>query len=121
MIVARGRENKIFLDKNEGYLVFCKKKMAMEEKMPIVTLKTKGQMTLPKEVRREMDLKPSEKMMISVEGNLIIIRPLKGSILDIGGSIPISESLKPIGFKKVRKEVWKHIGQKAAVSRDKDK
>ena len=95
-------------------------KIVMEEIMPVVTLKAKGQMTLPKEVRREMDLKPSEKMVVSVEGNLIVIRPLKGTILDIGGSIPISESLKPISFKKVRKEVQRHIAQKAAGSRSND-
>lgn len=89
--------------------------------MPIVTLKTKGQMTLPKEVRRELDLKPSEKLVVSVEGNLVVIKPLKGTILDLGGSIPISDSLKPIAFKKVREKVQRHIAQKAAGSRNKDK
>ncbi len=37
--------------------------------MPIALLTSKGQMTIPKEVRRALNLKPSEKMVIVVEGD----------------------------------------------------
>ncbi len=77
--------------------------------MPISTLSSKGQMTIPKEVRQALNLKPSEKMVIFVEGNQAIIKPLKGNLLDIGGSIPIPEKEKPISFKKVREEVRKRV------------
>lgn len=83
--------------------------------MPIAILTSKGQVTIPKEVRNALSLKPSEKVIIVVEGNQAIIRPLRGNILDIGGSIKIKE--RPIDFHKVREEVKKRVAKKAATGR----
>jgi AbrB family looped-hinge helix DNA binding protein len=44
-------------------------------------------MTIPKEVRKALNLRPSEKVIIVVEGNRAILQPLKGNLLDIGGSV----------------------------------
>ncbi|MEK7279772.1 MAG: AbrB/MazE/SpoVT family DNA-binding domain-containing protein [Nitrospirota bacterium] len=82
--------------------------------MPIAVLTSKGQMTIPKEIRRALNLKPSEKVIIVVEGNQAIIKPLRGNILDIGGSIRISDAEKPIDFHKVREEVKKRVTKKVA-------
>ena len=46
--------------------------------MPLVKLTSKGQMTIPKEVRNALNLKPSEKAIIVVEGDQAIIKPLNG-------------------------------------------
>ncbi len=81
--------------------------------MPIALLTSKGQMTIPKEVRKALNLKPSEKMVIVVEGDQAIIRPLRGSILDIGGTIEIGGREKPIHFRKVRERVRKEVGKGA--------
>ena len=81
--------------------------------MPISILTSKGQMTVPKEVRKALNLKPSEKVIIVVEGNQAVIKPLKGNILDIGGSIKISDKEKPVNFPKVREEVKRRIAKKA--------
>ena len=81
--------------------------------MPIAILTSKGQMTVPKEVRKALNLKPSEKVMIVVEGNQAVIKPLKGNLLDIGGSIKISDKEKPVNFPKVREEVKRRIAKKA--------
>lgn len=85
--------------------------------MPVAVLTSKGQMTVPKEVRKALNLKPSEKVVIVVEGDHAIIKPLKGNILDIGGSIKLSGKEKPIDFHKVREEVKKKIAKKAATDR----
>ena len=82
--------------------------------MPISTLTPKGQMTIPKEIRKALNLRPSEKVVIVVEGNQAIIKPLKGNLLDIGGSVKIAEKEKPIDFKKVRGEVKRRIGKRIA-------
>ena len=37
--------------------------------MPIAILTSKGQMTIPKEVRNALNLKASERVMIFVEGD----------------------------------------------------
>jgi AbrB family looped-hinge helix DNA binding protein len=86
-----------------------------EDKMPISVLTSKGQMTIPKEVRRALNLQPSEKVIIVVEGNQAIIQPLKGNLLDIGGSVKITDREKPINFKKVRGKVKKRVAKKAVT------
>jgi AbrB family looped-hinge helix DNA binding protein len=85
--------------------------------MPIVVLTPKGQMTIPKEIRKALNLRPSEKVIIVVEGNQAIIKPLRGNLLDIGGSVRITEREKPIDFKKVRGEVKRRIGKRIAGKR----
>jgi antitoxin PrlF len=83
--------------------------------MPISVLTSKGQMTIPKEVRKALNLQPSGKVIIVVEGNRAIIQPLKGNLLDIGGSVKITDREKPIDFKKVREEVKKRVAKKIAT------
>ena len=83
--------------------------------MPVAVLTSKGQMTIPKEVRKALNLKPSERVIITVEGNQAVIKPLRGNILDIGGSIKISEKGKPADFHQVREEVKKRVARKAAT------
>jgi AbrB family looped-hinge helix DNA binding protein len=83
--------------------------------MPISVLSSKGQMTIPKEVRKALNLRPSEKVIIVVEGNRAILQPLKGNLLDIGGSVKITGREKPIEFKKVREEVKKRVAKKIAT------
>jgi antitoxin PrlF len=83
--------------------------------MPISVLTSKGQMTIPKEVRKALNLQPSEKVIIVVEGNQAIIQPLKGNLLDIGGSVKITDRERPVDFKKVREEVKKRVARKVAT------
>lgn len=85
--------------------------------MPVAVLTSKGQMTVPKEIRKALNLKPSERVIIVVEGDHAVIKPLKGNILDIGGSIKLLGKGKPIAFHKVREEVKKKIAKKAAAGR----
>ena len=85
--------------------------------MPVAVLTSKGQMTIPKEVRKALNLKPSERVIIVVEGNHAVVKPLKGNILDIGGSIKVSGKEKPVDFHKVREEVKRKIAKRAATGR----
>ena len=48
----------------------------LEDNMPIAVLTSKGQMTIPKEVRKALDLKPSGKVVIVVDGDQAILKPL---------------------------------------------
>lgn len=83
--------------------------------MPVAVLTSKGQMTIPKEVRKALKLKPSEKVIITVEGSQAVIKPLRGNILDIGGSIKVSGKEKPVDFHRVREKVKKRVAKKAAT------
>lgn len=82
--------------------------------MPVAILTSKGQMTIPKEIRMALNLKPSEKVIIAIEGEHAVIKPLRGNILDIGGSITIPDKEKPINFHKLREEFRKDVAEKAA-------
>lgn len=85
--------------------------------MPIALLTSKGQMTIPKEVRKALDLKPSGKVIIVVDGDQAILKPLKGDILDIGGSLQVPAAEKPADFRKVREEVRKKVAKDVAKGR----
>jgi AbrB family looped-hinge helix DNA binding protein len=79
--------------------------------MPIAVMTSKGQMTIPKEVREALNLKPSEKVIVVVEDGQAIIKPIRGNILDIGGSVkPVGG--RPSDFGKIREEVKKKIAGK---------
>ncbi len=80
--------------------------------MPIAVLTSKGQMTIPKEVRKALNLQPSEKVIVVVEGDQAILRPLRGNLLDLGGSVKIPREEKPIEFRKVREEVKRKMAKK---------
>jgi len=82
--------------------------------MPIAVISSKGQMTIPREIRKRLGLKPSAKVVIVVEGDQAIIKPLRGSLLDLGGSIAIPAGEKPIAFARVREEVRKRVAKKTA-------
>jgi AbrB family looped-hinge helix DNA binding protein len=54
--------------------------------MPIATITSKGQMTLPKEVRDGMRLKPRDQVHVTLLANgAAIIRPKNRSIKDLYG------------------------------------
>jgi antitoxin PrlF len=82
--------------------------------MPIVALTSKGQVTIPKQVRKALNLRPSEKVIVVVEGDQAIIKPLRGSLLDLGGSVKIPETEKPVDFRRVREEVKKRVAKRIA-------
>ena len=79
--------------------------------MPITTLTSKGQMTLPRKVREALHLKPSDKLVVLVEKDHAFLYPLKGNILDLGGSVKIPAKEKPINFHRVRYTVGKKLGK----------
>jgi antitoxin PrlF len=85
--------------------------------MPIAILTSKGQMTIPKEVRKALNLKPSEKVIVVVDGNQAIIKPLRGDILDIGGSVAAPGKERPADFEKIRGEVRKAVAGKVGRNR----
>ncbi len=80
--------------------------------MSISVLTSKGQITIPKEVREVLKLKPADKVVITIEKDHAVLKPVHGNILDLGGSIKIPEKDKPIDFKKVRKKVRKAVAKK---------
>jgi AbrB family looped-hinge helix DNA binding protein len=71
--------------------------------MIATTITRKGQVTIPKEIREALGLKERDKMIFVLKGDEIVMRPLRGTILDLRGSVTPKD--QPEDFEKVREEV----------------
>ncbi len=54
----------------------------------VTTLTSKGQVTVPKEVRDKLGLRPHDKIRFSVENGHAVMRKAYPSLQDIVGSLP---------------------------------
>jgi AbrB family looped-hinge helix DNA binding protein len=82
--------------------------------MAVSILTTKGQTTIPKEIRAFLKIEAKDKILYQVENDKVIMRPLKGDILELRGRVKTEE--KPINFGKIRKETKKRIARKIVNS-----
>ena len=80
--------------------------------MPVSVLSKKGQTTIPKDIRKFLNLEPNDKIFYQIEGKRVFIKRLKGNILDLKGSVTAPK--KPIDFQKLRAATKKKIAQKGA-------
>ena len=78
--------------------------------MPISVLTRKWQTTIPKDVRNLLGLKPKDRIFYLIEGERVVLKPLKGNILDLRGSVNTKE--KPIDFKKLRDNTRKKVARR---------
>jgi len=78
--------------------------------MPVSVLTKKWQTTIPKDVRNLLGLKPKDKIFYLIEGERVVLKPLKGNILDLRGSVNTKE--KPIDFQKLRDNTRKKAAQR---------
>jgi AbrB family looped-hinge helix DNA binding protein len=67
----------------------------------------RGQMTVPRAIRRWLNLREGDRVVFIRRGNEIIIQPLTSTLLDLRGSVPVT---KPQDFTAIRQQVVeKHI------------
>ena len=78
--------------------------------MAVSILTTKGQTTIPKEIRAFLKLEAKDKILYQVENDKVVMRPLKGDILDLRGSVKTEKKL--VAFKKIREITKKRIARK---------
>ncbi len=78
-----------------------------------LTLTSRGQITIPQKIRKALHLEANDKITILIKNDTLILKPIKGNILDIGASIKIPGDQKPIDFRKVRKQVIDKIAEEA--------
>jgi AbrB family looped-hinge helix DNA binding protein len=80
--------------------------------MRLSTLTSKGQTTIPKEVREFLHLKPKDKIVYIPDGKRVFLTPIKGTILDLKGVVKRSTE-GPIDFVKLREEVKEKVVKEA--------
>ena len=69
-----------------------------------VRVNPKGQITLPREIRRKLKIKPGDQMAVILDGEQIVFKPFTKTLLDMRGSIKVKGEQN---FDKIRQDVLK--------------
>ena len=69
-----------------------------------VRVSPKGQITLPREIRRKLKIKAGDQMAVILDGEQIVFKPFTKTLLDMRGSIKVKGAQD---FDKIRREVLK--------------
>ena len=80
--------------------------------MSTSTLTRKGQVTIPKAIRDRLGIQEGEKVFFILRGDEVVLRALRGNILELKGSI--KPSAQPEEFEAIRGKVKKAVSTKVA-------
>jgi AbrB family looped-hinge helix DNA binding protein len=78
--------------------------------MIVTKIGRRGQVTLPKTIRRSINLKDGDQIAFILQGERVILQPLTQTLLDLRGSVPVS---KPQDFASIRQQVLADHAEKA--------
>jgi AbrB family looped-hinge helix DNA binding protein len=76
-----------------------------------VRVNPKGQITLPREIRRKLKIKPGDKMAVILDGEQIVFKRFTKTLLDMRGSIKVTGEQD---FDKIRQEALKKRAKRNA-------
>ena len=80
--------------------------------MTTSTLTRKGQVTIPKAIRDRLGIREGEKVFFVLRDDEVVLRALRGNILELKGSI--KPSAHPENFEAIRRKVKKVVSAKVA-------
>lgn len=75
------------------------------------TVGRRGQVTVPRAIRQWLQLREGDRIAFIRRGDEIILQPLARTLLDLRGSVPVSE---PQDFAAVRRQVLQERARKVA-------
>lgn len=78
--------------------------------MTISTIGRRGQMTVPRAIRRLLNLEEGDRVAFIQREDEVVLRPLTKTLLNLRGSIPTTE---PQDFDAIRAQVIQEHAQKA--------
>jgi len=70
--------------------------------MIVTRVGRRGQITIPKTIRRWLNLREGDRLVFIQRGDEVILQPLTRTLLDLRGSVPVSE---PQDFDAIRQQV----------------
>lgn len=73
--------------------------------MSTATLTSKGQTTIPKEVREHLSLRPGDRLEFVLKENLVILRPATRKVTDIKGFL--SKPKRPVSLAEMEAAIRK--------------
>jgi AbrB family looped-hinge helix DNA binding protein len=81
--------------------------------MIIGTVGRRGQMTVPREIRRALNLEEGDRIAFIQRGDEVVLQPLTDTLLDLRGSIPTTG---PQDLAAIRDQVIQEHARKVAQS-----
>ena len=79
--------------------------------MTTIKVGRRGQITIPREIRRSLGLKEGDRIALISEGDRAIIHPITETLLDLRGSVPVNA---PQDFETIRQQVLSDRARKNA-------
>lgn len=70
--------------------------------MITIRIGRRGQITIPREIRRQLGIQEGDTIALIPEGDQAILRPVTKTLLDLRGSVEVSG---PQDFAKIRQQV----------------
>jgi AbrB family looped-hinge helix DNA binding protein len=77
----------------------------------VTTVTSKGQVTIPVEIRRALGLKPHDRVAFALTDGVATVRPAESVVDRLAGSVKWPGG--PIDFKKLRKEFEREMARNA--------
>ncbi|MBI3318113.1 MAG: AbrB/MazE/SpoVT family DNA-binding domain-containing protein [Candidatus Omnitrophica bacterium] len=71
--------------------------------MALAKMTSKGQVTIPKEIRDCLHIKPKDRLVFTVDGDHLLVHSLHGNILGLKGAFH-RKGMKRIDFKALRRQ-----------------
>ena len=79
----------------------------------LATITSKGQITIPKEVREQLDLRPQDQLLITVHAGRIVMIPIRRRPLtEFFGALPVDEPVPPLS--EIREQLRWELGRRIA-------
>jgi len=73
----------------------------------------RGQITLPRAIRNRLNLQEGDRVAFVSKGEEVMLQPLTRTLLDLRGSLPVSE---PQDFDAIRRQVIEEHARKVLAS-----
>ena len=77
--------------------------------MSTATLTSKGQTTIPKEIRDYLDLRPGDRIEFMVRENTVVLRAATRKVTDLKGFLP--KPAKPVSLEAMDSAIRKRAGR----------
>ena len=79
--------------------------------MDHIRVSSKGQITLPRQIRHKLHINSGDRVAVYLEGEQVILRPVTQSLLDLRGAVKVDGAQD---FEAVRQEILSRRAKKAA-------
>lgn len=77
--------------------------------MSTATLTSKGQTTIPKDVREHLRLQPGDRLEFVMKDNVVILRPATRKVTDIKGFLP--KPKRPLSIAEMNEAIRQRAGK----------